>query len=116
MYFYAKDGNNLPLKSIAGAGGSEKTGHLSGNQRSAVDGASAKAVHGGKRVDTNLSEKGVVKADQIASSPSFSCSRAFSVLWEHFTVSYSNGVVVVWSIWWALAMAGFLQVDENHIL
>lgn len=42
--------------------------------------------------------------------PQFSCSKAFTLLWTHFTTSYSNHVVIIWSIWWALAMAGFLQV------
>lgn len=42
--------------------------------------------------------------------PQFSCSKAFTLLWKHFTTSYSNNVVIIWSIWWALAMAGFLQV------
>lgn len=33
------------------------------------------------------------------------------MLWEHFIAAYSNKTVVLWSLWWALAMCGFLQVQ-----
>lgn len=42
--------------------------------------------------------------------PKFSIKRATLLLWIHFKESYSNGVVVEWSIWWALAACGFSQV------
>ncbi|KAG4067750.1 hypothetical protein HA402_005522 [Bradysia odoriphaga] len=37
--------------------------------------------------------------------------RAWRLLWNHFTISYSNPVVIQWSFWWALAMCGFMQVQ-----
>lgn len=37
--------------------------------------------------------------------------RAWRLLWNHFTISYSNPVVIQWSFWWALAMCGFMQVN-----
>lgn len=36
--------------------------------------------------------------------------RAWRLLWNHFTISYSDPVVIQWSFWWALAMCGFMQV------
>lgn len=38
--------------------------------------------------------------------------RAWRLLWNHFTISYSNPVVIQWSFWWALAMCGFMQVNK----
>lgn len=37
--------------------------------------------------------------------------RAVSLLWHHFIESYSDPVVVLWSLWWALALCGFTQVQ-----
>ncbi|XP_055630800.1 thiamine transporter 1-like [Toxorhynchites rutilus septentrionalis] len=41
----------------------------------------------------------------------FSCNRAGRLLWTHFISAYSNLTVVQWSLWWSLAMAGFIQVQ-----
>ncbi|XP_055708650.1 folate-like transporter 3 [Phlebotomus papatasi] len=41
----------------------------------------------------------------------FSCQRATVLLWKHFVAGYSNRTVFQWSLWWALAMCGFLQVQ-----
>lgn len=43
--------------------------------------------------------------------PKFSYNKATTLLWNHFLDSYSNIKVLQWSIWWALAMAGFLMVQ-----
>lgn len=42
----------------------------------------------------------------------FSWQRARTLLWEHFIQAYSNKTVLVWSIWWSLAMGGFLQIQS----
>lgn len=44
-------------------------------------------------------------------NPIFSYSRATGLLWRHFLDSYSNWIIVQWSFWWALAMAGFMMVQ-----
>jgi len=36
--------------------------------------------------------------------------RAYRMLWYDFVKAFSNPYVVKWSIWWAIASAGFLQV------
>lgn len=36
---------------------------------------------------------------------------AVGLLWHHFIESYSDPVIVQWSLWWALAMCGFTQVQ-----
>ncbi|KAL1378303.1 hypothetical protein pipiens_004024 [Culex pipiens pipiens] len=46
--------------------------------------------------------------------PGFSCHRAGHLLWTHFTAAYTNLTVVQWSLWWSLAMAGFIQV-ANYV-
>lgn len=51
--------------------------------------------------------------DNDALAAKFSVSNAISLLNLHFRQSYSNRVVVQWSIWWALAMCGFLQVRND---
>ena len=40
----------------------------------------------------------------------FSGKTAAVMLWTHFQTSYSDVIVVQWSLWWALAMCGFMQV------
>lgn len=44
--------------------------------------------------------------------PKLSCSRAVTLLWQHFLEAYSNPKILQWSIWWAMSMAGFLQVQS----
>lgn len=36
--------------------------------------------------------------------------RAYSILWIDFTRAYSNSYVLKWSVWWAIASAGYYQV------
>lgn len=59
------------------------------------------------------------KLNSITNSPTgekakskFSWSRARKLLWKHFLQAYTNKTVLVWSIWWALAMGGFLQIQS----
>jgi len=35
---------------------------------------------------------------------------AYALLWKHFVQAYTNYRVAKWSIWWALATCGYLQV------
>jgi len=42
----------------------------------------------------------------------FSWKRASKLLWKHFVSSYSDIEVVQWSLWWALAVCGALQVQQ----
>uniref|UniRef100_A0A182MKJ0 Reduced folate carrier n=1 Tax=Anopheles culicifacies TaxID=139723 RepID=A0A182MKJ0_9DIPT len=35
---------------------------------------------------------------------------AFVLLWTHFRISFTNRNVLQWSIWYALAMAGYIQI------
>ncbi|XP_050097069.1 folate transporter 1-like [Anopheles aquasalis] len=41
----------------------------------------------------------------------FSASRAVRLLGRHFVAAYRQLPVIQWSLWWALAMAGFIQVQ-----
>lgn len=44
--------------------------------------------------------------------PKFSWTRARNLLWDHFIQAYSNRTILIWSIWWSLAMGGFLQIQS----
>lgn len=48
--------------------------------------------------------------------PKFSFSKAVKRIGEHVKKSYSNMIVVQWSILWALSMCGFLQVSLKFSL
>ncbi|XP_065076296.1 thiamine transporter 1-like [Ochlerotatus camptorhynchus] len=68
--------------------------------------AVAAAVNGDgshKSQDSNSSRR--------TSKVHFSCHRAGQLIWTHFTLAYSNLTIVQWSLWWSLAMAGFIQVQ-----
>lgn len=34
------------------------------------------------------------------------------MLWDHFVQAYSDKTILIWSIFWALAMGGFLQIQS----
>ncbi|XP_055385322.1 thiamine transporter 1 isoform X2 [Condylostylus longicornis] len=40
----------------------------------------------------------------------FSWKKATKLLWQHAYTAYTNRTVIQWSIWWSLAMCGYLQV------
>lgn len=61
------------------------------------------AVEKSKNHDNEITQRNEPK-------PQFSFSLAVKRIAEHFRTSYSNLVVVQWSILWAMAMCGFLQV------
>ncbi|KAH8403136.1 hypothetical protein KR222_005775 [Zaprionus bogoriensis] len=42
--------------------------------------------------------------------PKFSLGNAGRLLWYHLVSSYTNPIVLLWSLWWALAICGQLQV------
>ncbi|EDW04190.1 thiamine transporter 2 [Drosophila grimshawi] len=43
-------------------------------------------------------------------APKFSLQNAGHLLWFHLTSSYTNPIVLTWSIWWTLATCGQVQV------
>lgn len=54
----------------------------------------------------------VAKVNTSEARPKFSWRRAKVLLWQHFIQAYSDVTVLIWSIWWSLAMAGFLQIQS----
>lgn len=56
-------------------------------------------------------QKNLHISDGTEEKPKFSYSRATNLLWRHFLDSYSNPKILQWSLWWSLAMAGFLMVQ-----
>lgn len=61
--------------------------------------------------DFNQNHTNLNVSDDAKKKPKFSYSRATTLLWRHFLDSYSNPKILQWSLWWALAMAGFLMVQ-----
>lgn len=59
------------------------------------------------QLEFNLQPKSVASSVRCCN---FSFRRAILLLWSHFIDSYSDPVVVQWSIWWALTMCEFNQV------
>lgn len=49
----------------------------------------------------NLNERQSIKCDK--------CQQAFSLMWMQLKCAYSNNQVVLWSVWYACGMCGFLQ-------
>ncbi|XP_055920830.1 folate-like transporter 2 [Eupeodes corollae] len=75
-------------------------------------------------IELNTSGHKIIAANENE-EPKFSCQNATRLLGLHVISAYSKPVVVEWSIWWALATCGQLQVvsyvqflwkeiDENH--
>lgn len=57
-------------------------------------------------------ELGRGERNQKPAKRKFSATAAFSLIASHVKTSYSNAVVVQWSLWWAVSMCGFLQVTK----
>lgn len=62
--------------------------------------------------DLNTMEKSYYETEQNERQLTFSIKHAITRIGEHITTSYSNTVVIQWSILWAISMCGFLQVTE----
>ena len=63
------------------------------------------------KIDDVESKNGMeVEVQSKDIKPKFSWDRASKLLWNHFIVSYSNRTVLIYSIWWALSTAGYLQI------
>uniref|UniRef100_A0A182RNU8 Thiamine transporter 1 n=1 Tax=Anopheles funestus TaxID=62324 RepID=A0A182RNU8_ANOFN len=52
----------------------------------------------------------VPTARPVQSSFRSRLNEAFVLLWTHFRISFTNRSVLQWSIWYALAMAGYIQI------
>lgn len=65
--------------------------------------------------DANKCEKAAGESvDDGEIVPKFSASMAFAQLKNQIKTSYSNPSVIKWSIWWAIAMCGYLQVTKSQ--
>lgn len=63
--------------------------------------------------DLNAMEKSFYQTQQNElQMPTLSIKHAITRIGGHITTSYSNTVVIQWSILWAISMCGFLQVTE----
>jgi len=63
--------------------------------------------------DNNIQTNDSSKIKSI-NSLHFRLRKAYPILWKDFKSAYRNPYILKWSLWWALAMAGNLQV-QNYI-
>ncbi|XP_033166005.1 thiamine transporter 2 [Drosophila mauritiana] len=69
----------------------------------------SEAIEGGTKVEGSNLEKGseqpsTEEANQEKKVP------AWQLLWFHFRSAYTNALVIQWSLWYAISLAGFLQI------
>lgn len=60
----------------------------------------------------NLRGSNIVR-DNVSLTCGQRLRRAYGMLWLDFKRAYSNPYVVKWSVWWAIASAGFVQVGNQ---
>lgn len=104
-------GTSLYFYSAAAANQSNASGNVESKQN--VISQSISTVDSTKKQldEANKSEVGISESRAGGESePKFSAATAFAQLSNQFKTSYSNPVVIKWSIWWAIAMCGYLQV------
>lgn len=97
MYFYAKDANN---------------GKIQGNTIASAD---KHPVANGNEMNAIENGKNHVNASTDDSVPMLSFSNAIKRIGDHVIASYSDSVVIQWSILWAISMCGFLQVSISQL-
>ncbi|EDW42683.1 thiamine transporter 2 [Drosophila sechellia] len=69
----------------------------------------SEAIEGGTKAEGGNLEKGseqpsTEEANQEKKVP------AWQLLWFHFRSAYTNALVIQWSLWYAISLAGFLQI------
>uniref|UniRef100_A0AAG5D3A1 Reduced folate carrier n=1 Tax=Anopheles atroparvus TaxID=41427 RepID=A0AAG5D3A1_ANOAO len=113
VYFYASDEgqkSDQPAERMDGSSEGTWSAPRSDVQADSPEG-SPEAIR--QRADTEVvstknTDASESPAEQVVS---FSAKRAVRLLWRHLIAAYRQVPVVQWSLWWALAMAGFIQVQ-----
>ncbi|XP_055536529.1 reduced folate transporter-like isoform X3 [Wyeomyia smithii] len=97
----------LPVSSSQIADGDNPVDETNANLSQARSNTVASGMH-----PESLNDRSPGTANVTVPKTRFSCHRAGRLLWAHFTAAYlRNMTVVQWSLWWSLAMAGFIQVQ-----
>lgn len=65
-----------------------------------------------EKVENEIVELPMRKSDDEIETKKFSCSNAINLIVLHVRSSYSKFDVIIWSIWWTVAMCGFLQIQS----
>ncbi|XP_050076223.1 thiamine transporter 1-like [Anopheles maculipalpis] len=126
VYFYSRDEDVKPTTGAVACDPDSQHQHEQQQQSgNALEHSAENALDVSYKFSTNESpdnspcdqsktiENGELKDVPVATQPKarFSASRAVRLLWTHFISAYRQLPVVQWSLWWALAMAGFIQVQ-----
>ncbi|EDV44137.2 uncharacterized protein Dana_GF16180 [Drosophila ananassae] len=72
----------------------------------------AEAIEGVTKPEGGSLEKGsnpsIEPEPKVTSKAS---TQALELLWAHFRAAYTNSLVIQWSLWYAISLAGFLQIS-----
>jgi len=69
----------------------------------------SEAIEGGTKSDGGNLEKGSEQPSNEEASQEKKIP-ALQLLWSHFRSAYTNPLVIQWSLWYAISLAGFLQI------
>ncbi|KAH8382296.1 hypothetical protein KR009_002774 [Drosophila setifemur] len=72
----------------------------------------AVAIEGVTKPGTTDQEKGTeLNRDADSKADTKKSTQALQLLWAHFRSAYTHSLVVQWSLWYAMCLAGFLQIS-----
>ncbi|EDX13437.1 thiamine transporter 2 [Drosophila simulans] len=69
----------------------------------------SEAIEGGTKAEGGNLEKGSEQPSTEEASQEKKVP-AWQLLWFHFRSAYTNALVIQWSLWYAISLAGFLQI------
>ncbi|XP_043655598.1 thiamine transporter 2 [Drosophila teissieri] len=69
----------------------------------------SEAIEGATKSEAGNLEKGSEQASVEEAAPEKKVP-AWQLLWFHFRSAYTNPLVIQWSLWYAISLAGFLQI------
>ncbi|KAH8310077.1 hypothetical protein KR067_001760 [Drosophila pandora] len=72
----------------------------------------AEAIEGVTKPEGGSLEKGSNPSSEPEPKVTSKAStQALELLWAHFRAAYTNSLVIQWSLWYAISLAGFLQIS-----
>ncbi|XP_017092063.2 thiamine transporter 2-like [Drosophila bipectinata] len=69
------------------------------------------AIEGVSKTEVGSLEKGSNLTSEPEPITPKGSTQALQLLWAHFRAAYTNSLVIQWSLWYAISLAGFLQIS-----
>ncbi|KAH8268298.1 hypothetical protein KR026_004392 [Drosophila bipectinata] len=69
------------------------------------------AIEGVSKTEVGSLEKGSNLTNEPEPVTPKGSTQALQLLWAHFRAAYTNSLVIQWSLWYAISLAGFLQIS-----